>query len=86
MQHEFVLKVSFRQAMTGPEQNMFWNSMSNCLKNISAYGGGSQDVFSLNWNIDYSRTSLDEFSVKKHIATFLEQQFDIVGDFSFYKK
>lgn len=72
--------------MTGPEQNWFWDKIVDCLKSIRAFGGGQQDVFTLNWMIDYAYSNLDEHSVKKHIATFLDKQQEIVSDFSFYKE
>lgn len=81
-----MLHISFRKAMNGPEQNCFWDSLGNCLKTIYAYGGGSQDVFTLKWGIDYSQAHLDEYAVKKHIASFLEKQRELVSDFSFYKR
>lgn len=85
MKKEFMLTIRFRQAMTGPEQNRFWNNIADCLKSVQAFGGGAQDLFTLNWAIDYGHTNLDEHSVKKHIATFLDKQKELIQEFSFYK-
>ena len=84
MEQEFMLRIEFNRALNGYEQNNFWDNIVSCLRKIKAYGGGSQDVFNLNWGIDYSLTSLDEHTVKKHIASFLEQQKEIIKDYSFY--
>lgn len=86
MEKEFMLQVKFSRALNGPEQNWFWDKIVDCLKSIRAFGGGAQDIFTLNWAIDYGYTNLDEHSVKKHIATFLENQKELVSDFNFYKK
>jgi len=83
MEKEFILHIKFRRAMSGPEQNWFWDKIVDCLKSIKAFGGGAQDVFTLQWSIDYGYTNMDEHSVKKHIATFLEKQNKIIGDFYF---
>ena len=86
MEQEFMLRVQFNRALNGPEQNTFWDNIVHCLRKIKAFGGGSQDVFNLHWGIDYSLTALDEHTVKKHIAHFLEQQGEIIKDYSFYKE
>lgn len=80
-----MLSVKFKHAMSGPEQNWFWDKIVDCLKSIRAFGGGTQDVFTLNWAIDYGYTEMEEHNVKKHIAAFLDKQKEIVSDFSFYK-
>jgi hypothetical protein len=86
MEKEFMLLIKFRKALTGPEQNSFWDKIVDCLKSIKAFGGGAQDVFTLNWEIDYGYSPLDEHHIKKHIASFLEKQHELISDFQFYSK
>ncbi len=85
MEHEFMLNIQFNRALNGPEQNNFWDKIVRCLRQIRAFGGGRQDLFTLCWDIDYSLTALDEHSVKKHIAHFLDKEKEIIKDYSFYK-
>lgn len=81
----FMLHIRFRRALNGPEQNAFWIQTSNCLQQVGAFGCGGQDVFSLQWEIDYSQSALQEFAIKKHIAQFLEHQPELIKDYYFYK-
>lgn len=80
----FNTKIIFSRALSRQEQFAFWSHALTSVKKLVVSG---QTHFSstIDWNIDYSDSNLNEFEAKKRFAIFLEKQQDLIKDFTFYK-
>jgi len=80
----FNTKIIFNRALTREEQFAFWNQALSSVKKL-AVSGATYFKHDIDWNIDYSDSSLNEYEAKKSFALFLDKQKELIKDFSFYK-
>jgi len=63
MDYELSLKVEFSKELSEKEQSAFWNFLVEEIEKIGVYAVGGHDSYSLDWVLDYSKSSLKKYEI-----------------------
>lgn len=81
----FITKIIFKRELSHQEQYALWRYALKSINSI-AVTGATQFENTLEWEIDYSYSGIDEMEAKRRFADFLKKQEQLIQDFSFYEK